>query len=847
MLILSLTLVLYRRFGLNNITNFNINMSEPIQCIIGTNGSGKSSLIYQLTPLPPSPDDFHIDGSKTIIINQNDNLYTLKSTFGPTRHSFKKNDMELNPGGTVTVFKELVKQEFNITPEIHELLIGNEVFHNMSPARRREWFTKLSDINYDYALSVYEKLRERSRDISGALKLAKTRLTTEIANVVSTEEELKLRRDIKLTHSELNLLLERNSPLDNPVRYYVSEQDSKLKELQKLSNTLLRMRCVAPYGVHPYGLDPTAAVERDDWLEPITHGFNSIEKIDEVIYRDSHILTAGEALLNNAVSEHSKVAEKINILIKAGENGIKSLVEKVSNLHKRKLDILAKRKLIIDGLSDPNIINAFDSVYDVIINIVLVIEENSTGRFSSVNLNNLNELLLKYRNNKLVLTSELSKLEAKKLHMETHKTNGKVACPKCNHIWIPGYSDEHLELLVKELIKKEEELVKLELLITNTEKEIEANKEYKSFYTDYIRCTNNWPILKPVWDYISNGNYLRNSPRMIVSILDTLYIDLGYELSARNIELEIVETTALIKSAESIGDANLLDMQSKLNDLTIYVDTKTAELNKLRANLSQYKQYRKQLLDAFKLGNEITKLMAEVEQINTDMIEMLRREVLGHCIKQLQSSLALKETTLNGIDLHKGIIKNLEKQIEELTLEEIASKLLVQKLSPNTGLIGEGMLGFIKLFISQMNSLIKKIWTYKLHILDCGIGNGELDFKFGVLMDTNTIPISDIKLCSNGMKEIINLAFKIIAMRYLNISNSPLVLDEWGGGFDSTHKLSAMAAVKELMETKSYSQLFIVSHDYSQYGSLTNSEVTVLDSRNIAIPDNCNMHVTIEN
>ena len=73
MKIISLCLVGYRRFALNNIRTFTINPSEPIQMILGTNGSGKSSLIKELTPLPADSADYSSDGSKTIKILHHNN------------------------------------------------------------------------------------------------------------------------------------------------------------------------------------------------------------------------------------------------------------------------------------------------------------------------------------------------------------------------------------------------------------------------------------------------------------------------------------------------------------------------------------------------------------------------------------------------------------------------------------------------------------------------------------------------------------------------------------------------------------------------------------------------------
>jgi hypothetical protein len=148
-----------------------------------------------------------------------------------------------------------------------------------------------------------------------------------------------------------------------------------------------------------------------------------------------------------------------------------------------------------------------------------------------------------------------------------------------------------------------------------------------------------------------------------------------------------------------------------------------------------------------------------------------------------------------------------------------------------------------------MNSFIKKVWLYPLVIQSCKpeLDNEvELDYKFKLVVNDSD-PVSDIKMGSAAMKEIINLAFKLVAMKYLNITNSPLFLDEFGRTMDSAHRISAFKAVTDVLLNSDYSQIFMVSHYSESYGSLTNSEICVLCDANIVIPENTvfNKHVVI--
>lgn len=841
MIIISLTLIGYKRLKLNNIETITINPKEVVQLILGTNGSGKSSLIKELTPLPAELANFSKEGSKSITIIHNGNNYILGSTFTHgAKHTFLKNGEELNDGKTSSVQKELVRQEFGITPAIHELLIGTESFHSMSPSKRREWFTTLSDINYDYALEVYSKLKERSRDTSGALKLAKKRLVIECSKVINSTEENKLIYAVEQAHIELNLLIAQSSPLVKSVQEYKNDQVNNFEELTKLSNKLLNMRFIAPYGIHPQQKQI-----RNEWGEITKPGFSSLKDIDNLLVAIMYDIVAKETLINSAVKEHTKLTTNIGILVKTGEEGVKSLHVKLTQAQTDKREVLAKRKLLIEGISVVNAISALESVYENLVHIFSHIPENENKKFSRAQFKETEESLLKNKDNRTTMLSNVAKLNNKKLHMEAHRTNSNTVCPKCSHSWVIGYNDKEYAVLMEDISSRENELAINQKTISDLEEEIVAINDYFNLYRDYLSCIKNWPILKPFWDYLTNGDLVINSPRKALSVTNIFRIDLELELTAKHFDDKINEVLDLIESTEELGDANINEMQFKLNEYSIQIESMTFELIELQGHVKEYRQYKKQLNESIELGKEITLLMAVSERTSTDTIEMIRRETLNHCVRQLQHALALKQETLSAAILQKGIIADLENQVIKLSVEDESAKALVKQLSPTDGLIAEGLLGFISNFTGQMNTLISKVWTYPLKIMNCALENNELTYKFPLMVQAKDNIAPDVKDGSTGMREIINLAFKIVAMRYLGLAESPLYLDEFAGAMDVSHRSAATDMIKSIMEQQSFTQLFMISHYADGYGAFTNAEVCVLDERNIVVPTVYNKHVKI--
>lgn len=847
MIITKIELVKYNRIQLNQITEFVMDINEIKQLILGTNGSGKSSLIKELSPLPITVSEYKDGGYKQIWIDSNNSNYVIKSTKN-TGHSITKDGVELNKGGTITTFKEIVKQEFGITQEIHDLIIGLELFHSMSSSRRREWFTKLSDINFDYALKVYNSLKERIRDAQGALKRDKARLVVETAKVVSTEEEISLRKEADLIINELNLLMEQSAPIDNPVSFYKNDITNKQKILFSSSEKLLRMRCVAPYGTAPYGEKETSYKLQDEFGVIIKNTFTSVEDINEYINELSHKATALSAVINEHVSLYNKIDETIKILIKTGDQGIKSIHNKMMVLEENKEKELGYRKYKFHIKDPVSAINAIDSIYDNLVSIFSEIPVNNTKEYSQAAITAANNSLFLVKENKRILSEELVKLNAVKAHLETHKANGNIKCPNCNYVWTLGYSDEKYADTIRLIENKNIEITEVDKNITEIETKISSIYSYFELYKGFTSCVKNWPILQTFWDYLINNSIVINSPRLAISILDGFKLDLKYEINAHNIDKELNELLVLLKSAEKIGDASLTEQKEKLQAESEHIAELTASLNKIKNNISEYTKYRNQLVEALELDSRIKDLIESIEQSNEDMVEMIRRETISHCIRQLQQSLALKESTLSAIKLQKQIVSDLDKQVKSLTEECEAIDLLMDQLSPTKGIIAEGLLGFIRSYIGKMNKLLKKIWTYPLVIKDCNVSedeNSDLDYKFPMLVGNNTNIVSDVKFGSSGIQQIIDIAFRVTAMQYLGLENSPLFLDEYSSSFDMAHKQSALNAIISLLETSHITQLFMVSHNYSEYGCFNNLQVCVLDSRNIITPSVYNEHVKI--
>ena len=95
--ITKITLKGFRRTFLNNIKDLTLTFTSPLQIVLGTNGSGKTSLVRQFSPLPPDPKELFPGGSKCIEYQYKGSEYILTSQLKQSfKNSFVKDGEELN-------------------------------------------------------------------------------------------------------------------------------------------------------------------------------------------------------------------------------------------------------------------------------------------------------------------------------------------------------------------------------------------------------------------------------------------------------------------------------------------------------------------------------------------------------------------------------------------------------------------------------------------------------------------------------------------------------------------------------------------------------------------------------
>jgi hypothetical protein len=823
MKILSLELKGYLRFEPNHISYLKLNTVEATQLILGSNGSGKSSLLKELTPLPATLADYSKDGNsfKEIIIIHKRSKYILRSQFfSSPKHFFNKDGEEMNLGGTGQVQKDLVFKEFGITPFIHDIFTGKVKFHNMSLAQRREWFSISSKVDYAYAMGVYKSMKEKARDLQGVMRVSQSRLMLETDKLLDGKQEEEMRNQI-MALKELELELAN-------MRVNVKPLNDSYARLFEVSR----------------GLIVNATNELNTLIKK-SQSINLVnyKDIDSELIKCRVELGNNESELNKIAEASDKYTNVLKAMKGANADNINELKLRRDSLSKEVIELNDALILPTRFSSVKEAIGALNSVRDTLFHIFSNVDEFDpmyTRSNHALVLENITSAktrldFLKETENKLLISIENYK------HSKEHN---KTECPQCKHSWSRGFDENKFQDAINNLNSTR---VTIELTKTSIkELEIKSNQiaEYAKFYSDYRSIAASWPILNPLWEYFAEKSLLHKNPRHIPNIVDKLSNDLPVQLKIQEVEKNLTDINTLINSIGADSVIALDELTSKIEEL----DNKCYTLNQKHSHLvscikdintykgiiNQTKELKYFLETELKVRNTLINEWGESEKqiILTQILSIIRNDVSS------------KEKTIMQVDVQRKLVSELTANINNSKDELESLNRLCETLSPSEGLIAKGLKAFINKFISNQNEVIKSIWAYPLEITlenDGADDEFSLDYKFGLnVHGVKNAP--DISKGSSGIVEIIDLAFKIVSMQYLDMLDYPLYFDEFGANMDSYHRQAAFSVISNLSVSDNFSQIYIISHHENNYGSLKNVDVSVLCPLNIVLPKNADIN-----
>lgn len=825
MKILSTRLKGYARFTLGNITLIELSYNAIHQIFIGTNGAGKSSLMEQCSPLPPSnmKKDFPNGGYKETNILHNGKRYFCKSSFdGKTAHHIFTIDGgdNLNTSRKETEQRKLVHEHFGLTPALFALILGKLKFTDMTSNQRRDWLMAISGIDFNYVMKLQQKVKDFNKDAIAITKNLVEREISETNRLSKMRNPNDIESEIKLLRAEINLVMAQKTNVDR-TQYTSGLIDRILQKMEEASRKLLTLDIRYPKGL-PYVSD------------------------EEGLHRLSGEVTASDTILASNLTALYQRKEKIEHLtnaISADITDMETFIEDTDFLRAQANEIIQNANRFFIPNDEAN-----DSMY------VSLVADN-LGRLFSIYPNNQDRIFTAANRSALVEEEKMLRVLVGELNANitddrAHRKHmlglPSIDCPKCEHTWTPGLSEvdvaniearmeanvtlmnERTKRLdeVTELLEEFTNLVQLRAEILRTMADSEITMTLKASYLELEK----------------NGANSRKLTLLLSEWVEGMQMSKDYQHVSKQIE----DNDLAIYHAGEMEQLDQNHRASIVSQLDQEIDsclrkrelTKTTQeiLKKFLGKLNEAKVVRETIL---KSGEDLARVMEK-------HVDVLRDEQIDDYLGGRQSTLAIAEKEMSDLNAMFKIIENLTEYRVESEKNIAASKELLNILSPSNGLIAEYVTTFLSSFVEEMNKIIEAIWTYEMRIQNCDVNGGELDYKFPVKISEDPLLRDDVKDTSSAQEEMINMAFRLAVMTFLDQYQFPLYLDEFGKDMDEAHRFNIMAFIKSYVESGRCSQMFMISHYVASHGVFTNAEICVLDQSNIINrPTHYNKHVKI--
>lgn len=800
--------------GVNEVTYY---PKALLQIIIGTNGSGKSSLLRALSLAPLDKTEFLPGGQRVLEVNFRENKYKLISHYksGSPHHEFWVNEENLNPGGTSAVQKQLTESHFGYTAFHHKLLTGKLAFTEMSPNARKDLLVMISGLELDYGIERFDKIRVVHRDIIGAMKHLTSKYSDTAKQLAAMESVDELEDQAKTLNEELvKLIPKTNYSVDR------SGTTGKLRLLSKKIEELYRRY--------------TALNRTLKKLCPDYKTRDGVQLKDMEMLTDRASLAAAqiadiETKISKHLTEHSQLEEQASKFANVPDGSSRAQYQ--AEVDKLTSELSAIPVCEIQNVSDLNsyaveLLECHSSILNFMETFPEVPTFYTTEESSQVR-EKYQDLNAKYSSAKSYSDSVGMKIT----HAEAAR-EGNVKCPKCDEeILASGaLSLERIAQLKSKKAEADKTMESVETELKEVNKVLEKIDYFSKTLVHVREIAKRYPLARNI--------FAKDGPKYFIEFPREMLSKVHGELEAVNNEIRRKELQASVDEKKLL--LSLMDMNGKEKILSRFkqVEEELDTFYRMKQELEEEQKYTVQIRDILQEMNSYmtvleSKYYPEYESLVSQLTKDIGDENLNQLVSHKQNRLAQMNKTINDYRLVTNKLKELEQEEKELASRKQKLEILLHCLSPKKGIIGQQLYAVITGVSLSINEIVDEVWEKEMLLVPPEFGK-TLDFKFLTQIEGKQGP--DIKDLSDGQKEIVNFAMTLVIMRQLDLLSFPLLLDETSANMDPVHRGNFMKYVRELVDTGEFSSIFLVSHYASEYGGFTNADMVIMNPDNIGIP-----------
>lgn len=823
-----------------------VKMTNIITLLIGPMGSGKTALLGHLQPWASfgllderNSDNIIIpekDGLKTLELVDNDCIYRIKHVWKWTKdhHALKsyitKNDVELNPNGNVSSFKDIVEAELGIDQNYLRLIrigpnVGNII--NLTSTERKNYFAQMLSSTEIY-LSILKYVKELSRTITAQSQL----LSKKIGNV--TEDDIKdmridleqLRRNIERKSSDQRKITEKIFKLkaENDVIGYstLSEFDLAIEKenhkLRKLTDEidLTHNRLTKLEG--EYGNDRTINREVGKCDSDLSNNARLIASFESDIL-DLNDKLAKLRKMRLSCSNTAHIDELRNMYIEY----IHTIEQLKEELYNFKCPYTSTEiKLLMSDLQTVSqlIANAID--YDAGSIKMMISDDGSALSYAKSQIGILQGKLVN-------LQKKLNNVH----YIQNYDVADQLKEPTCGcHETCPYYRTHPNTVKAEStptIISKEYEEINEKIDATN--KKIEGYLQYPTIFNVVKKARSAFnetlPKLKKL-GICTNDSFhklMTNATKRVWYDVDELSHIL--DKCDKRERLAVMESKiASIKAEIDMYDTNNIDdinrqideCESTLTSLKSNINQIEEENRLIKAHRAELEEYLAQLIDIEAIKTKFNSMINERTQILDKISDMTKKRAIFENNLTILSKLISEEDLIStDIAAIAGEESKLSRKIDDYvqTMEELngmLDKLNYINLIRDASSPKEGIpLIYVKMFLDDcvdtINEMVSMVFD-DLEILEF-----DIEHDFAIPYRKGDMIMSDIKSASQGERAIISLALSFALMRKGISRYNILLLDEVDGPLHAAGREQFLLILSQHIKAIGAEQVFFITHN----------------------------------
>lgn len=830
MAFLSLRLRGYKRTALSGHKDihFDLNNKEKVQIIVGSNGSGKSSLLRAFSWFPLPSSDFEEGGGYETTIAFRGSLYVLSGDFSKApRYTIIKDGETLHNGG-ISMFKQIIEQETGLTKDLQDFFFGDLPFSRMSVAERKWLFNLMAGDAGDYAGRLFKALTQRLRDNTATVKYLAERCSAETAKLIPEVELATVTETLQQTRCQLEALYNKKENIQGNLTETLRRYDTLNTTIEKLATAIL--------------------TTDDKHSEAAEANETTVSSTLLALKAQETALAIHENELSKAIKESLRLQSLLDLARNNAFASAQEIALRCEDLTNDIETLRASQHLTIKGDVDKQYLTLTEGLVAEFTALLLALPANQDGYYS----NDAHQKLLTVQNelNTLIRQKEQAVLKAQVVvtGFEKAKEEPMTECPSCTHRWHRHYLAEQHQQAEIALAQTETELQFLQVKASTVSAELELSRDYLNALSALNRKVSTYLELEPLWSLLQEFALVKLNPPAAASMIQRYRDSLQTVIRIKAIENTIQELTTAKEQIFSC-DRTINDLVAQVEQLAVAIDVTTlaiqsgkVEVNRLRSVVNLQQQYNSDVI-------QLNHLVIESENLERLIVALDAQTRINEEITACKRTLTDLEFKQHRYDIQHALVANLMQQRNDVMQKVDALETLVAVLSPSKGIIAEIMLGFIATFCQEVNAFVANIWLYPLELAIPSFeeGSTDLTYRFPIHLDGEERGKDVRETATNsGTVEILDFAIRVVTMKQLGF-NQVLFLDEFANSLDYAHRLQAYSLLRSYLQFDDTEQVFCINHFGYITDSFQNPGITVLCDKNIErprYPERINTNVT---